>query len=189
MTLLVSGFVPFGQWKSNPTENLVEELESESIRTILLPVSYERAFSELENAIDILKPDTLVMLGLAGDRDCISLERVAINIIDAEIKDNDGKGVKGQSIDADGPDGIFTNINLQKIYECYDQSKFLPLEISNTAGTYVCNYLYYKILKKYKDKIDVIFIHVPPTEENKINSLINFNQLKDSVEILIKLMI
>ncbi|EQC47351.1 pyroglutamyl-peptidase I [Bacteriovorax sp. Seq25_V] len=186
MTILISGFVPFGEWKSNPTERLVEELESDNINTILLPVSYDRAFKELENTADILRPDTLIMLGVAGRRKCISLERIAINVIDAEIKDNDGYGLNGLVIEESGPDGIFTNMDLLKIYETYDQSRFLPLEISNTAGTYVCNYLYYRALSKYKNSMNVLFIHVPPTKDEMAESEIIFDDLKESVRSIIK---
>ncbi len=188
MSVLLSGFVAFGELRSNPTERLVDTLESEAVNTILLPVSYERAFTELEQAIHILSPDTLIMTGVASKRKCISLERIGINIIDAEIPDNDGMGINGTNIDASGADGIFSNIDLQKIYHKYDHKNLLPLEISNTAGSYVCNYLYYKALNQFKNSMDIIFIHVPLTSDDDPNSTIKFQELEMSMRLLVSLM-
>jgi len=115
------------------------------------------------------------MVGEAGERDKISIERIGINLDDARIKDNGGAQPLKKVIDKGGADGIFSTI---PIYDIFEAIKAIPLaaEISNSAGTFVCNHLLYSVLNFLTTSasfkiIKAGFIHVPllPEDAKKYN--------------------
>lgn len=170
-TILLSGFEPFGEFKSNPTERLVAELGKErfpfALETVLLPVSFQNAFERLKTEIDRVRPHYVVCTGLAGERDQITPERVAINCLEAPIPDNDGVQPQGLRIDATQADGIFSDLPLDELVRAC-RAHQIKSAVSNSAGTYVCNYLMFRTLVYAKSLgFKAGFIHVPPTPDMK----------------------
>lgn len=109
------------------------------------------------------KPDAIISLGQAGGRSCISIERVAINVDDAKIADNDGNKPIDKFIFEDGENAYFSTLPIKAMVEAIKAAK-IPAEISNSAGTYVCNHLMYGILYKInKERLNIRagFIHLP----------------------------
>jgi pyroglutamyl-peptidase len=167
--LLITGFEPFGGLKANPSADLASELagtgvEGFAVRAALLPVSFGRSFEVMFNEIERFSPHYVLALGLGLDRDKLGLERIAINHIDARIADNDGAQPRGVAIRRRGKDGIFSELPMASMLEAAI-AEGVPAEISNTAGTFVCNYVMYRTLEVAK-KLDFYagFVHIPPTE-------------------------
>ena len=169
--LLLTGFEPFLKFKSNPTEAVVKELHGEAIGEFqvagkIYPVAFERISKMIADDIREEQPDVVVCLGLAGGRHNIHLERIAINCIDGR-PDNHGFHPNGEKIDAAGPDGLFSTLPL-KAYEAALQAAEIPAQISNTAGTYLCNNVMYSALNYIQSAgLDTSagFIHVPAHHE------------------------
>lgn len=167
---MVTGFEKFGKHIANPTEQLVERISRQvfkgsQVETLILPVSYKRSFQLLHSKIQQMQPDYVLCLGLAGDRDYIGLERIAINIESASISDNDGDLAIERSIFVDQPEGVFSNLPLISLRNHLVDAGY-NVKISNTAGTYVCNSIMFKTLvdaKKYSYKAG--FIHFPHTQD------------------------
>lgn len=170
-TLLLTGFEPFLNFSINPTEEIVKELNgqvvgSDEIIGKVLPVDFSSAGSELINLFHTYNPSAVISLGLAGGRFKITPERIAINCNDGAA-DNKGNKYAGAKIDPEGPDGLFTTLPIQKIVNELNNHKF-PAEISDSAGTYLCNNVMYQMLnelKKLNKKIPSGFIHIPASHE------------------------
>ena len=170
MRILISGFEAFGGRSTNPTALLVRNIEigrlvvssKLSVETILLPVTFERAFHVLEKKIKSFKPDMVLSFGLASSRHEIDLERIAINCLDAEIDDNNGHRPMDQLISPRGETAYFSTLPLRQ-FEMALKAKGIPVKISNSAGTFVCNYLFYKLMESQMTRY-AGFIHVPLQE-------------------------
>ncbi|CAB50353.1 pyroglutamyl-peptidase I [Pyrococcus abyssi] len=175
MKVLVTGFEPFGGDDKNPTMEIVKFLDGKEIggaKVIgrVLPVSFKRARKELVAILDEIKPDVTINLGLAPGRTHISVERVAVNIIDARIPDNDGEKPIDEPIVENGPAAYFATIPTREIVEEMKRNN-IPAVLSYTAGTYLCNFVMYLTLhhsatKGYPRKAG--FIHVPYTPDQVI---------------------
>ena len=168
--ILVTGFEPFDGDSFNPSALLLVWLKSQSynfeLRTELLPVSFTNAYPRLEKALREFNPTHIVLTGLAKNREELTLERIAINWVDARIPDNDGLILKSQKIKEAGEDGLFTTLPIEKILEASIKSG-CPTKISTSAGEYVCNHLMYLYLSENK-KTPGIFIHIPGAEDHEI---------------------
>lgn len=153
--ILLTGFEPFNNSAINPSQMLAEYLSQQfQYPFLILPVSYKRAVEALTYQLMQQSYDFILMLGLAGDRDKICLERVALNWMDARIADADGILKQGEKADRNGEAAFFSELPLTKWIENSEMT------VSNSAGTYVCNYLYYNILQgSYRHK--ALFVHVP----------------------------
>ncbi|MCM2282316.1 MAG: hypothetical protein NDI61_10785 [Bdellovibrionaceae bacterium] len=169
--LLLTGFEPFGGATLNPSAELVRETgwltmpSSWELRSICLPVTFGEADRVARAAILSETPDMVISLGLAAGRAKIGLERVAINCIDAEIADNAGARPVDAKISATGPDGLFATLPLRKMLDVA-RAERLNCEISNTAGTYVCNFLLYRLLEDSRfSRRRCGFIHLPHLPE------------------------
>ncbi|API86036.1 pyroglutamyl-peptidase I [Francisella uliginis] len=166
-TVLITGFTPFGGEKINPSWQAVRSLpdiiNGAMIVKKQLPVSFERSTQKLDSLIKQYNPDIIINVGEAGGRSAVSLERVAINIDDARIPDNDNNQPKDKKISKEGKNAYFTKLPIYQI-ESSVKNQGVPVYISNTAGTFVCNHVMYHLLKlldkKYPNKIGG-FIHVP----------------------------
>lgn len=166
MTILVTGFEPFGSVTDNPSQRIVEYLEKQNrpeIMTKVLRVDYEMAADGAGLLVEIFKPDAVLLLGVAQKREEISLERIAININDASIPDNEGILRQGQPIIENAPVGFRSTLPLDAMYKAI-QSADIPVTYSNHAGAYLCNHVMYSTLH-YLDRIGrdtpCGFIHVP----------------------------
>ena len=158
-TMIVTGFMPFGGEEINPAWEaaaaLAEEIGGVRIVKVHLPVSYERSWSILKEAIDREKPGAVLMLGQAGGRTQVMAERVGRNKMDCASPDCDGVTEKGTRIEADGPEEILSPLA---------ERLSPPLGLSEDAGGYVCNCLCYKALRGFDGPC--AFIHVPYCEDN-----------------------
>lgn len=149
---------------------LSEPPETLSLEAVLLPVVYGEAFEVLQKKIKEFDPHDVLAFGLAGGRSNIEFERVAINVMDSEIPDNKGSHLRNEPIDKDGAPAYFSTL---PIYELVDALKKqnIPAKISNTAGTYVCNELLYRMLQANLHTTRRCgFIHVPYLPEQVKNN-------------------
>ncbi|MEI0530552.1 pyroglutamyl-peptidase I [Brachyspira pilosicoli] len=167
MKVLITGFDPFDKEKVNPSWEAVNSLpnyiEGNEIIKLQLPTVFKKSAEKLFENIKNLKPDVVICVGQAGGRYEISLERVAINIDDARIKDNEGNQPVDEVIFNDGDSAYFSTLPIKAIR---DELKTIPIpaSISNTAGTFVCNHIMYSLLyyiNKNNLNIKGGFIHVP----------------------------
>ena len=175
MKVLITGFEPFGGEKINPSFEAVKKLENKicdaDIVKAQIPTVFHRSIEELEKLINAEQPDVVICVGQAGGRFDISIERVAINIDDARIADNDGNKPVDEPVFKDGENAYFASLPIKAMVEEIKKAN-IPASISNTAGTYVCNHIMYGLLylldKKYP-KIRGGFIHVPFITEQIID--------------------
>lgn len=153
MKVLLTGFEPFGGDTVNPSEVLVKkfleisvsELPELEVHTAILPVSFKRADLILKNLLDVHKPDIYLGLGLWSGITYITVERVAVNVKDARIPDNDGDQPVDEPIDPEGPPAYFTTLPKKAIVRRL-REEGIPAIISNTAGTFLCNFVTYVAL-------------------------------------------
>ncbi|MFM8620663.1 MAG: pyroglutamyl-peptidase I [Candidatus Nanopelagicaceae bacterium] len=165
--ILLTGFEKFHTATSNPTQAIVEELEGSNIPglvTAVLPVEFSRSWQILKELIDVSKPKIVIALGQAEGRSQITPEKIAINLDNARIPDNAGNSPINQPIVSGGADGLSSTLPIDSYVEKLKQAD-IPASISYSAGTYVCNHLFYALQNYCKDKeIRSGFIHVPLME-------------------------
>jgi pyroglutamyl-peptidase len=166
MSVLVTGFGRYGDQTSNPSELLARALDGQRIAGetttgVVLPVATVQVGGALATAISNARPRIVVALGVAPGRTAPSLERVAINVRDFPIPDTDGAQPVDQPVVADGPDAYFTTLPVKMILFAWRTAE-LPGYISNTAGTYVCNQVFYLVSHLARqDGFRAGFIHLP----------------------------
>lgn len=165
--ILVTGFEAFDKSALNPSAEIVKALEGDDLVTAILPVVFGQASSKLEELIELHKPTAVLCLGLAVGRSEITPERIAINLDDARIADNAGNQPLGQRIIADGPDGYFSTLPIEKMVTSM-KAAGIPASISLSAGTFVCNHIFY-VLQDYLKNSSVKsgFMHVPLMDEQR----------------------
>ena len=172
-TVLVTGFEPFGDERENPSARAAKLAAAELARagfdahSAVLPVSFKRCREALAQLLGRWKPDAAVALGLASGVTHVRLERVAINLADAGGPDNDGAQPVDEPIDPQGPTAYFSTLPLRRILERL-KGEGVPAAISNSAGTFLCNYAMYLLLRRadlYGYPRRAGFIHLPYTPE------------------------
>jgi len=169
--LLLTGFEPFLKYAINPTMDVIKyfnnkEVNGYKIVGVILSVDFSKSGKQLIEKIDEIKPDAIISLGLSGGRFKLKPERIAINCNDGPA-DNTGWKPNGEKIFQDGEDGIFSKLPIEKMVKQLTNAN-LPAEISNTAGTYLCNNVMYHGLyhtKKQEMLIPAGFIHIPASHE------------------------
>lgn len=165
MTVLITGFMPFGGQSVNPSWEAVSALDStignHRLEKLLLPVEYgEAARRVLEKARE-LSPQAILCVGQAGGRDAVTPEVIGINLREASIPDNAGAAPEGTPIVPQGPDGIFSTLPVREMVAAI-RAKGIPARLSYSAGAYVCNDLMYTLLNRFRGTdIRVGFVHVP----------------------------
>lgn len=149
MKALVTGFDAFGGEAVNPSSLAVGKLKKRIggivVHTAQLPTSYAQSAKVLLAAIEKTRPDIVLCVGQAGGRSELCLERVAINVQDARIRDNDGKQPIDRPVVKDGPAAHFTTLPI-KACVAEMRKAGLPAAVSNTAGTFVCNHIFYALM-------------------------------------------
>lgn len=165
-TVLLTGFEPFNEATINPAWEAVRALEGwrgEEFRVEVrrLPCVFGEAIAAITRAVDELRPDIVIAVGQAGGRPDISVERVAINVDDASILDNAGLQPVDTAIVADGPAAYFSTLPIKAIVRaCRDRG--LVAGVSQTAGTFVCNHVFYGLMHHVAERgVKAGFIHVP----------------------------
>lgn len=197
MRILISGFEAFGGETINPTERLVRQLadvecpRGVELHGVCLPVVFEKSFQVLRAHIQRVDPQVVLAFGQAGGRSAIEIERVAVNCIDAEISDNHGNCPRDQRISPNGEAAYFTTLPVQKIIAQLERDK-IPARMSNTAGTFVCNDLFYRLQEFTRFSLRRSgFIHVPYLPEQTVAkgsdaAAMEFSTLKRSLEVILR---
>lgn len=170
-TVLLTGFAPFGGESSNPSWEAVVEVArawtgEARLHVRELPVAFGRAAVELRAALDEVRPDVVLCVGqAAGDPD-IRLERVAVNIDDARIPDVDGAQPVDVPVVPGGPDAYLSRLPVKAAVAAVT-ALGLPARVSQTAGTYVCNHVFYALQHELAGRPGVRggFVHVPASPE------------------------
>lgn len=175
MKLLLTAFTPFGGEKINPALEAVKlvknQIDNIDIVKLEVPTVFVKSIKVVIEAIEEEKPDFVLCVGQAGGRESITPERVAINIDDARIPDNEGNQPIDIPIFADGEAAYFSNLPVKAMVKEI-KKEGLPSSLSNTAGTYVCNHLMYGVLYSINKKYQMIkggFIHVPFIPEQVVD--------------------
>lgn len=175
MKILISGFDPFGGEKVNPAYEAVKLLpdtimDAEIVK-LEIPTVFHKAAEVLEQKVQEVDPDVILCIGQAGGRYGVTPERVAINVDDARIPDNEQKQPIDVKIKEDGPAAYFSKLPIKAMVEKMREAN-VPSSVSNSAGTFVCNHIMYQILymidKNYPDKTGG-FVHCPFIPEQVID--------------------
>ena len=187
MTLLLTGYEPFGDHDRNPSAEVARELDGEKIADRetntdheivgrVLPVEFDRAGEEMGDLIDDYDPDAIVATGLAAGRNAVSVERVGVNVADcAGIPDNAEAEPRNERIRGDGTDGhgnddappaaYFATLSVVEIVDDL-LGAGIPARVSNTAGTHLCNNVLYRT-RAYLERegtgaaVPMGFVHLP----------------------------
>ncbi len=167
MKLLLTGFDPFGGEPINPAWEAVklvaDQVGDVEVVKLQVPTVFNKSIDKVAKAIDEVKPDAVLCIGQAGGRYDLTPERVAINVNDARIPDNEGNQPLDGPIFEDGDTAYFATLPIKAMVDEIRKAG-VPASVSNTAGTYVCNHLMYGVLytlaKKYPN-VRGGFMHVP----------------------------
>ena len=163
--ILLTGFEPFGKASSNPSGEIVKQISGENIITAILPVAYAQSAERLLALIAEHNPDVVICLGQAEGRKEITPERVAINLDDARLADNEGVMRNDVKILEDGPDAYFSTLPIKEIVEEI-KATGVPASVSLSAGAFLCNHVFYVAQNKFAGtKIRSGFVHVPLMDE------------------------
>ena len=175
MKILVSGFDPFGGESINPSieavKRLPDSINGVEIIKLEIPTVIGKSIDKLTQAVETYLPDVVLCVGQAGGRSDISVERIAINIDDCRIKDNEGNQPIDEPIVFNGPDAYFLTLPIKSIVSNL-QSQGIPASVSNSAGTFICNHVAYGMAHLAKTKYPNMrtgFIHIPFIPEQVLN--------------------
>ncbi len=167
MKFLITAFTPFNGDKINPSQELIKRLpdaiNGSEILTAIIPTEFSTSIEALSSLITKIEPDCVICLGQAGNRLGITVERVAINIDDSPIKDNAGNQPIDKKIFENGKNAYFSTLPIKSMVKNIKDSG-IPASISNTAGTFVCNHLFYGLMHKIEsEQLNILggFIHIP----------------------------
>lgn len=175
-TVLVTGFEPFGGRAVNASWTAVTRLAEtwsgpERLVVERLPVAFGTGPARLRELLADVAPDLVVCVGEAGGRHAVSLERVALNLVDARIPDNDGAAPVDVPVLPGGPTAYLSSLPVKACAEAV-RATGVPAEVSHTAGTFVCNATSYALLHQLAGLGDVRggFVHVPVTLEDSVGA-------------------
>lgn len=167
MKILLAAFDPFGGEKINPAleavKQVAEVIEGYSVRKLEIPTVFHKSIEVLREQINEEHPEIILVIGQAGGRSEISIERVGINIDDARIPDNQGNQPIDEKINPTGPAAYFSNLPIKAMAEEI-RREGIPAGVSNTAGTFVCNHILYGLMHHIHENNTGSrggFIHVP----------------------------
>jgi len=169
--VLVTGFEPFAGEAINPSWEVARALNgrvlaSARVRAVQLPCVFATALPVLQAALAQHRPQAVLCLGLAGNRSAVSFERVAINWIDARIADNAGQQPQDQAVWPGGAPAHFTRLPIKALVQRL-RAQGLQAEVSFTAGSFVCNQVFYLLMQllRRRPRVAAGFIHLPPLPE------------------------
>ena len=176
-TILLTGFAPFNQETTNPSWQAVKRFEGKTtsdgsqIHVAELPCEFGRAIEVLQHLIQQKRADIVICVGQAGGRSEINVERIAINVDDARIPDNAGQQPIDEPIEANGENAYFSTLPIKAIVQQIRQAG-IPAHVSQSAGTYVCNHVFYGLMHYAKQHPFIRragFIHIPYLPEQAVN--------------------
>lgn len=175
MKVLLTGFDPFGGDKVNPANEAVkcvsDNVNGVEVVKLEVPTVFHKSIDVVAKAIEEEKPDAVLCIGQAGGRFDLTPERVAINLDDARIADNEGNQPIDVKIFEDGEPAYFATLPIKAMVASI-RNAGVPSSVSNTAGTFVCNHLMYGVLYTLAKKYQGVrggFMHVPFIPEQVIN--------------------
>ena len=172
LNLTISGFGPFYETKTNASEQIVEYIDTAGLfasnyrlTTYTFPVVYEHSYELLESVIGESKPDIFLLLGVSKSATVLHLERIARNLDDSDIPDNQNVVRRNERI-LDESDVIqhLSNLPLEDYAENLNASG-IPTKVSENAGGYICNHYYFiaqQICAVTPNQVVCLFVHVPP---------------------------
>ena len=174
MRILVTAFEPFGRNDTNISQKVLDAIQAD-VAKLLLPVSFRRAPEVLNEAIEHFQPDVIISMGQAAEGDKIRLERLAINMMDSAKGDNDCYIPDEELICPEAPLALKTALPVKSLCaDCINAG--LPTIVSNSAGLYVCNRIYFEALRHSPNSL---FVHIPKNmnleiAKQVINQIIKF---------------
>lgn len=167
MKLLLTAFDPFGGETVNPAQEAVKMVSSRvgnvEVIKCVVPTVFGKSIETVAAAIEDCRPDAVLCIGQAGGRADLTPERIAINLDDASIADNEGNRPVDTPIFPDGKPAYFSTLPVKAMVAAI-RAAGIPASLSNTAGTFVCNHLMYGVLytlEKYYPSVRGGFLHVP----------------------------
>ena len=179
MRILLTGFEPFGAVRANPSGEIVGRIaararsrDEKDLFTAILPTEFSAAAKKIRRLIRTIRPAAIVCLGVAPSRKTISLERVALNLDDERLPDNAGLIRLGRPIARGGPAAYWSTLPLERMRQALD-GRGIRANISNHAGTYVCNHVFYAArheIERMKARSRCGLIHVPGVRKQGKNS-------------------
>jgi pyroglutamyl-peptidase len=173
--VLLTGFEPFGGESINPSwETLkllqLQHIDGAEVMTRQIPTVFHHSIQALKQAVEETNPSIVICVGQAGGRSDISVERVAINVNDARIPDNDGNQPIDTPIAENGPVAYWSTLPIKAIVENMKRD-LVPASVSHTAGTFVCNHLFYglaHLIATERPGMRGGFIHIPYLPEQAV---------------------
>ena len=174
--ILLTAFEPFGGEAANPSLEAARamtgvDFPGAALTMLELPVDRHRAIEVAVERLRAVRPDAVMMLGLAMARYRITPERVAINVDDFRIPDNVGNQPAGEPVIEGGPVGYFSTLPIRAITDRLLRAR-IPAAISNSAGTYLCNRLFYSVMHVIAaEQLPTVagFIHLPYMHEQALD--------------------
>ncbi len=195
LRVMVTGFEPFGGEKVNPSweavRELPDELDGAEIVKKQLPVTFRGVKALLPKLIEEIEPQVVILTGQAGGRPNITVERVAINVMDSKKEDNEGYKPEDEPIFEDAPAAYFATIPVKRIVKAL-RSEGIPAMVSNSAGTYVCNTAMFTALHTIAIRdlpVKAGFIHVPYSYEQALERTVPsmpIETIKKAIEVSIR---
>ena len=175
-TVLLTGFEPFDQDTINPSWEAVRLLDgvllSDDVRIVarLLPCAFAEAPARLTEFLAQLAPEMVIAVGLASGRADLSVERVAINLNDARIPDNQGLQPIDTPVVAQGPAAYFSTLPIKAMVRAI-KAAGIDASVSHTAGTFVCNQVFYSLQHALAGSgVRSGFIHIPALAQQALES-------------------
>ena len=163
--VLLTGFEPFGTATSNPSGEIVKQITGDNIVTAILPVTYTQSAERLLALISEHNPDVVICLGQAEGRAQITPERIAINLDDARLADNEGVTRIDEPILVDGPVAYVSTLPIKEFVTVINAAG-VPAAVSLSAGTFLCNHIFYVAQDALRGtKVRSGFVHVPLMDE------------------------
>lgn len=175
MKILMTGFDPFGGEKINPSfeilKSLPDKIDSHEIIKRELPASYKQSITAIKAIMDTERPDVVLSLGQAGGSFGLRVEKVGLNLRDANVPDNDGHRASHEIIFDDGDIAYYSTLPVKAMVKKLIENN-VPASVSYSAGSYVCNNLLYALLyfgEMHYKNMRCGFIHVPYFPEQVMN--------------------
>ena len=163
--VLLTGFEPFGKATLNPSGEIVKQISGDNIVTAILPVAYTQSAERLLALIEQHNPDVVISLGQAEGRTHVSPERIAINLDDARLADNEGVIRNDVPIVVGGPVAYESTLPIKEIVKAINDAG-VPAAVSLSAGAFLCNHVFYVAQDHFKGtKVRSGFVHVPMMDE------------------------
>ena len=195
--ILIAGFEPFAGDKINPSEMVARSFEGallsgRSVASRVIPVETRNIRERFEQALLLDQPDIVILLSQLGGRTALSLERVAVNVLDFETPDNVGVMRKGDVVARGGPEARISNLPFEKIVEAWSAAG-VPGYVSNSAGTFIGNQALYEMLALTENAVPpaiVGLVHLPYLPAQAIaagsdsNPSMSFDVMKKGIEIM-----